>query len=363
MLSPDDNREFPADQQSQNAGSVPSIWQNGWATVTIIGLNVGVFLLMAVNGVHIMQPETQELLDWGANFKPLTMDGEWWRLITACFLHIGILHLAINMYSLLSVGVLLENMLGRAQYIIAYLVCGLAGSAASLWWHDATVSAGASGAIFGMFGLFYAWVTTAHHISGEEKKAQLASAGTFLVFNLFMGLSGKIDNAAHLGGLVAGIIIGVLVSKWQGVGAWRPVLAGCVAALALSALLIANSTSDVKAFQDQMEKFSGIEKLVNQKWAAAQTTATSPLPATFFKELATEWEPATAIARKLKGYDLPGQMHTFTVHLTDYCEKRGVLFHLLGQGAGNSSRETLRAVDSLQTELDQIMKHMDDLSN
>ena len=251
MLLPDDHREFPAgknDRESQyvesqyrNPGMEPSIWQNGWATLLIIGLNVAVFLLMAVNGVHIMQPETQELLDWGANFKPLTMDGEWWRLITACFLHIGVLHLAINMYSLFSVGMLLENMLGRAQYLIAYLVCGLAGSAASLWWHEATVSAGASGAIFGMFGLFYAWVTTSHQISSAEKKAQLASAGTFIAFNLFLGLSGRIDNAAHLGGLGAGIIIGLLVSKWHGVGAWRPVLAGCVAALLLSAVLIGNS--------------------------------------------------------------------------------------------------------------------------
>ncbi len=362
MLTPDDNREFPADNQDQNTGSEPSIWRNGWATVTIIGLNVAVFLLMAVNGVHIMQPDTQALLDWGANFKPLTLDGEWWRLITACFLHIGVLHLAINMYSLLSVGVLLENMLGRAQYIIAYLVCGLAGSAASLWWHDATVSAGASGAIFGMFGLFYAWVTTARHISGEEKKAQLASAGTFLVFNLFMGLSGKIDNAAHLGGLAAGIIIGILVSKWQGVGAWRPLLAGCVAALALSALLIANSKSDVQAFQAKMAAFSVIEESVNQKLASAQTTATAPLPPAIFKELAAEWEKATAIAREVNRYELPGPMHAFTVHLTDYCEKRGVLFNLLEQGADHDSQKTKDAIDSLQTELDQITSDIGKLS-
>ncbi len=372
MLIPDDARELPAggnnheryyaDNQYQNAKREPSVWQNGWATLAIIGVNIAVFLLMAVKGVNIMQPETQDLLDWGANFKPLTLDGEWWRLITACFLHIGILHLAINMYSLFSVGILLENMLGRVQYVIAYFVCGLSGSAASLWWHEATVSAGASGAIFGMFGLFYAWVITSHLIPDAEKKAQLTSAATFIGFNLFIGLSGRIDNAAHLGGLVAGIIIGLLVSKWHGVGAWRPILAGCGVVLVLSAVLIGNSKSDVKAFQEKIAEFSSIEGSVNQKLAAAQAAGDNQPSAEFFREIGTEWEQATAIAQTINGYKLPGTMHTFTVHLADYCEKRGRLFDLMQQAATSNSTAVQSSIDSLNKELDEVSKHIENLS-
>lgn len=361
MLTPDDDRQY-ADNQYQNDQSQPSIWQNGWATLIIIGINVMVFVLMAINGVNIMQPQTQDLLTWGANFKPLTLDGEWWRLLTSCFLHIGILHLAVNMYSLFIVGVLLENMLGRAQYIIAYLVCGLAGSAASLWWHEATVSAGASGAIFGMFGLFYAWVTTSHLLSNAEKKAQLASAATFIGFNLFMGLSGSIDNAAHLGGLVAGIIIGLLVSKWHGVGRWRPLLVGCIVASILAAVLVANSKSEVKAFQDKIKELSVIEESVNQQLAATQLIADKPSTAQVYKDMGAEWSRATAIAHEVYSYDLPGTMHAFTVHLVDYCEKRGALFTLLEQAATNDSVEKQMAIDSLNTALNNVNKQIEDLS-
>ncbi len=369
MLTPEDARDYPAENNNyerqyadNQRRAQPSIWQNGWATLAIIGINVAVFVLMGIKGVNIMQPQTQDLLDWGANFKPLTLDGQWWRLLTACFLHIGILHLAVNMYSLFNVGVLLENMLGRAQYIIAYLVCGLAGSAGSLWWHDATVSAGASGAIFGMFGLFYAWVTTSHLISSEEKKAQLASGGTFLAFNLFMGLSGRIDNAAHIGGLLAGIIIGLLVSKWHGVGAWRPVIVGCVAALALSGVLIANSKSDVKAFQDKIKEISAIEESVNQQLATSSSIADKQSLMQFYKEIITEWSKATAIAQEVKGYELPGHMHAFTVLLEDYCEKRGQLFELSQQEATNSSPETQNTIDSLNSELARINRDIESLS-
>ncbi len=367
MLTPEDAREHPAEEYNQASQyadnqAQPSIWQNGWATLIIIGINVAVFALMAINGVNIMQPQTQDLLAWGANFKPLTLDGEWWRLLTSCFLHIGILHLAINMYSLFNVGVLLENMLGRTQYIMAYLVCGLAGSAASLWWHEATVSAGASGAVFGMFGLFYAWVTTSHLLSSAEKKAQLASAATFIGLNLFMGLSGNIDNAAHLGGLVAGIIIGLLVSKWHGVGKWRPLLVGCIISSILAAVLVANSKSDVKAFQDKIKELSTIEESVNQQLAAAQLIEDKPSSAQAYKEMGAEWAKATAIAHEIYGYDLPGNMHAFTVHLVDYCEKRGQLFTLLEQAATDDSVEKQTAIDSLNTALNNITKQIEDLS-
>lgn len=368
MNNPDEKDELPGNEYAaaENAAPAPEpeppLWQTGWATLILIGLNVAVFLIMALQGVNIMAPETKDLIDWGANYKPLTMDGQWWRLLTSCFLHIGILHLFVNMYSLLSVGVMLENMLGRLPYIVAYIVCGLAGSAASLWWHEATVSAGASGAIFGMFGLFYGWVTTSHLLSAEEKKAQLASAGTFLAFNLIMGLSGRVDNAAHLGGLAAGLVIGLLVSKWHGTARWRPVMVGSAVALLLAAVLVANSRSNVKAFQDKMNEFSVIEESVLQQWAAAQTLEDKPSAAQAYKEIAAQWSGAIAIAREVNGYELPENMHAFTVHLLDYCETRGALFGLLQQTAVNDTPQLRGAVDSVNFELEKLNKHLENLT-
>jgi rhomboid protease GluP len=129
-------------------------------TPIIINVNILVFVGMVITGVDIMLPDSQSLIDWGANFRPVTLEGQWWRLVTSTFLHIGIIHLLMNMYALMYIGLLLEPQLGKTRFFSAYMLTGIAGSAASLYWHDLTVSAGASGAIFGMYGVFLAMLTT-----------------------------------------------------------------------------------------------------------------------------------------------------------------------------------------------------------
>lgn len=176
-------------------------------TPIIIDLNVLIFILMILNGADFMSPSGEILLQWGANFRPYTLAGEGWRLLTACFLHIGVLHLFMNMYALLYIGILLEPFLGKARFITAYLMSGLTGSLLSLWWHDATISAGASGAIFGMEGLFLALLTT-DLIDKNVRKDLLSSTISFVGFNLAFGLIGMIDNAGHIGGLLGGLAIG-----------------------------------------------------------------------------------------------------------------------------------------------------------
>ena len=176
-------------------------------TPLIIDMNILVFLMMAVTGVSIFMPDNHSLLSWGANFRPYTMEGQSWRLLTNCFLHIGIIHLLFNMYALLYVAILLEPRLGSWRFGIAYLVTGLLASVSSLYWHPMTISAGASGAIFGMYGVFLAMLTT-NLIEKSQRNALLSSITVFVIFNLVNGMKGGIDNAAHIGGLVSGVIIG-----------------------------------------------------------------------------------------------------------------------------------------------------------
>ncbi len=92
------------------------------------------------------------MLNWGANWGPLTTAGEWWRILTACFLHFGIVHLLCNMYALLLAGLLAERLFGNWFYLAIYIGTGLASSLTSLWWHPELICAGASGAIFGVYG-------------------------------------------------------------------------------------------------------------------------------------------------------------------------------------------------------------------
>lgn len=173
-----------------------------------------VFLLMALSGANVMRPAGADLLAWGANHGPLTLaQGQWWRLLSSAFVHIGVLHLLFNLYALLNIGLLLEPRIGPLRLGLAYLLTAAGGSLASLWWHDYTVSAGASGAIFGLYGVFLALLTTSV-VEAEVRRPLLSSIGAFVVYNLMFGLIGNIDNAAHLGGLLSGVLVGY--GLWPG---------------------------------------------------------------------------------------------------------------------------------------------------
>ena len=183
-----------------------------FATPIIIYLNVLVFLAMVVAGLGFMNFSAGDLLSWGGNYGPDIADGQWWRLLTAMFVHAGFMHLLLNMYGLLFVGLFLEPVLGKWRFAIYYLVTGLLAGIASLWIHPNLVGVGASGAIFGMYGVFLACLLTGVFPPGM-KKAFLLSTLIFVGANLVMGLSGNTDNAAHIGGLVAGFLIGIFFSR------------------------------------------------------------------------------------------------------------------------------------------------------
>lgn len=183
---------------------------NLYITYGIIAINIIVFALMAFDGAGIFEPNGLVHLKWGSNYSPLTLSGDWWRLLSATFIHFGIIHLAMNMYCLYTIGVYLEPMLGKVKYTAAYLCTGILASLVSLWWHtEPANSAGASGAVFGMYGLFLALLTT-DLIPKKVRASLLQSIAIFVIFNLAYGMKGGIDNSAHIGGLVSGFIIGYL---------------------------------------------------------------------------------------------------------------------------------------------------------
>ena len=182
---------------------------NVTVTFSLIGLNVLVFVIMVFAGLGFISFDGRDLLAWGADYRPKTANGEWWRLFTSMFLHGGLVHLFGNMYGLIFAGIFLEPLLGKLKYASAYLICGLVSSLASIWWHPATISIGASGAIFGLYGVLAALLTTNTATIGN-KKGILGFCLVFVVLNLVIGLTGGIDNAAHVGGLLCGLVIGYL---------------------------------------------------------------------------------------------------------------------------------------------------------
>ena len=179
------------------------------ATPILIDLNILVFIVMIASGVGIMSPSTLSLLKWGADFGPLTLTGDWWRAVTCNFIHIGAFHLLMNMYAFMYVGLLLEDLIGSRRMFMSYLLTGLCSAVVSLYMHGETISAGASGAIFGLYGIFLAFLFF-HRIAKEQRKALLTSILIFVGYNLVYGMKAGIDNAAHIGGLLSGFLLGII---------------------------------------------------------------------------------------------------------------------------------------------------------
>lgn len=186
-------------------------------TAILLLLNIIVFLIMIFDGLNIVSPTPKELLEIGGNRRFEVMNGEYWRLFSSMFIHGGILHLFMNLIGLGLGSSLLENVLGSVKLIIIYIICGILASLASIYWHENTVSVGASGAIFGLYGLILAF-TVFKIYPNYMRGMTWMLLGLYAGVSLLFGFLGGIDNAAHFGGLISGFVIGgilILTNKEQ----------------------------------------------------------------------------------------------------------------------------------------------------
>lgn len=175
-------------------------------TPILIALCVLVFISMYIWGNG--SENTITLLLFGANFRPLVQAGEIWRLATSMFLHIGIIHLVVNMYSLYIIGKQLESFLGRWKFLIVYLGSGILGSFLSVVVHS-SISAGASGAIFGLLGSLLYFGYHYRLYLGTVLRTQIIPV---IIINLLIGfMVPGIDNFCHIGGLVGGYLLTMIL--------------------------------------------------------------------------------------------------------------------------------------------------------
>lgn len=194
---------------------VPARIRKPIVTPALLGLNVLVFVLMTVSGVSPISPDVRQVLAWGASWGPLTASGQWWRLLTACFLHFGIVHIGFNMYVLYQIGYFTEPLFGPVLFLLLYLAAGLGGNLLGLWLHPMGVSAGASGAIFGLYGGLLGFLLVRRRsLVAERVKAVTRSVLIFLGYNVVFGLADRrTDLSAHFGGLLTGFLVGCLFAK------------------------------------------------------------------------------------------------------------------------------------------------------
>ena len=184
-------------------------------TYSIIILNLIVYFFSAFFSRDIIDMDMQTLVDMGALYGPLTvLKGEWWRLFTAMFLHAGMTHLLMNMFSLYLIGRGAEMYFDTKSYLSIYLFSGLLGGLVSLYVHPVSVGIGASGAIFGVFGALAGFFLAHRERIQEHTKAFMKDFGIIIVINIVIGLSiPSIDMSAHIAGLFVGFIGGFVLSK------------------------------------------------------------------------------------------------------------------------------------------------------
>src|SRR5207249_1033007 len=210
-------------------------------TQALIAANVAVFIAMLATG----HPTAGNILyRFGAMPAPL-LRSQWWRLITAMFVHIGPVHLLFNMWALMLFGPAIEERYGRLRFLALYLVAGFVGSAVSLAFsHGVGLSAGASGGVFGVLGAWIAFFV--RHRSARGARDQLRALFFLVGINLFIGVSiGHIDNYAHLGGLAGGFIAATALEqsgRVRGVGGRLLGLAGYALVVAVGIGLITTSS-------------------------------------------------------------------------------------------------------------------------
>lgn len=174
-------------------------------TYILLAINVLIFLLLELNGGST---QTETLIQYGAKYNPDIIDGQWWRLISSMFLHIGFIHLFMNMLAVFYIGATVERIYGSWRFLLIYFMAGIGGSLASFAF-TTNVSAGASGALFGLFGalLFFG-------LKYKKIFFQTMGSGILLLIgiNIVFGFTvQQIDMGAHIGGLIAGFIAAAIV--------------------------------------------------------------------------------------------------------------------------------------------------------
>lgn len=324
-------------------------------TPWLIYLNVAVFILMVMNGVGFFLPSIDSMLTWGANFKPLTLEGQSWRIFTSFFIHFGIIHLLFNMYALIYIGTFLEPYLGKARFLSAYILAGIIGSVTSLYWNDNVVSAGASGAVFGMYGVFLAMLTT-NLIEKAKRKAMVTSISVFVGYNLLSGLQGSgIDNAAHIGGLVCGMLIGYsfypsLVKPHMKQLKLNTILGLTAVVLIASLFVIKSLPNDLGKYNSEMVKFAALEAEAIEVYSKIDTAPNFELMSEIQNVGLINWKKCSKIIKGTNKFDLPEILLEKNKKLLTYCDLRIKTYKLMYSILALNSQEA-SASDYSQLEI------------
>jgi rhomboid protease GluP len=344
--------------------ALASVGARSVVTPALIVLNVLVFAWAVYAGAGILTPNVPALIQLGSNFGPFTLDGQWWRLLSATVLHFGLLHWLLNMWGLWQVGRITERLFGSVHFLLLYVFAGLSGNVASLLWNPDVNTAGASGALFGVLGGLLAFVLKPEtRVPLDITNGVRISAGVFILYSLASGFTHPgIDNSAHIGGLLAGLAMGwSLARPLDELSREDPVLplslaaaGGGIALLALSwplthpdptraadlhfrheLLLFGWDEHEIQAQQRTLDQLEIRGKITRAAWG--ERLARDILP---------RWEVAES---RFASVRLPPEsaFGPLPAQLVTYLDERRLVLILMSEAARSDDRDKLRLAEAV----------------
>ncbi len=332
---------------------------NGYfITPILFHINLLVFIIMLIAGAHLFFPSPDFLIAWGANFSIDVLDGEYWRLLSNTFLHSGLLHLVPNLIALLFVGSLLEKNIGSLRTLVAYFVTGITASAVSFWWHDMTVSVGASGAIFGLFGVKIATLLT-NPPDREEQKRLLNTFLILVVYNLMGGFQEGIDMAAHLGGLLSGIIYGFAIYPPFIRIKWVRALGESLVVILLGAgiyFTVVNKPKDMLEYAHLMDQFARTEHTALRLYRTSYDASPQSYLYTINNTGIPNWRACKIILRQADSLEnLPPGIRERNELLHQYVDLRIQSYKQIFKAIAQSSNEYDGQIQNLTKQIDSLI--------
>jgi len=339
-----------------------------FVTQVLVAMNVAVFLAMIVTGVHPLEPTIDSLIRWGADYGPRTItNGQWWRLLTSMFLHIGVIHIAFNMFVLWQVGPFVERLLGNAGFLVVYLVSGFAGALVSLAWNPYVVSAGASGAIFGLYGALLGFLLVRRDsVPSEVLSPLIKNALIFIGYNAVYGFARSgTDVADHIGGLAGGFVCGLVLSVPLTIEPLpRRAIRNTAIALG-AAVLFAGAAVKLPRpidLQAELQTFNAVEKKALAAFNAAlsrvrtEKLSDDQLADALEKDVIPNWVTEHNQLGRLKG--LPERQAAVVSRLSNYMEARQGAWSLLVEGLRKHDIDTVKQANAKQHEADALAKQI-----
>lgn len=340
----------------------------------IAAINAAAYLVAGLIGAGWIDPDPGKMLTLGADYFALTMSGQYWRLLTSAFLHFGFIHLAANMYALVSVGPLAERLFGNVFFAVLYLFSAVLSGLASVWWDRHAVSAGASGAIFAVYGAVISFVLV-HREAFPKTAARsiLQGMAVFVGYNVLYGLSHKgISNSGHLGGLASGLLLGALMARpvdraRRGAQTnWRMALGVAVGSVAVAASLALMPASEVDlkaeyafkaAREEMMAEEEKASELTRSMWALVKEDKLND--AQFSRRLDQEVVPLwDKMVSRLEGAAVGEKSPSRDLYdvLTAYTRARREAYSQLRDGLMTGDEAALKQYDVKMKQGDQLIE-------